>query len=173
MKLKRMIGEENTVLVAPSLLVEKVIPWTRAVELVLFRDAYTVLETDIILRSADFEMNQPLVVAHGTSYSRFERKFRSTDVVSKRMIKRRDNNTCQYCGAKPAGTIDHIIPKARGGGSTWGNMCVACKQCNFRKGSKSLEEMKYARPVIPDQLPERSVQTPLQRALFEALELAV
>jgi len=62
-------------------------------------------------------------------------------VLSRKNIYLRDNHTCQYCG-KPGGnlTIDHIIPRSRGGEDTWGNMAVCCSRCNNRKGNQTLEE---------------------------------
>ncbi len=64
-------------------------------------------------------------------------------VFSRRNLFRRDRNTCQYCGRKlPSDqlSIDHVIPRARGGKSTWTNCVVACFECNVRKGNKLLEE---------------------------------
>ncbi len=48
-------------------------------------------------------------------------------VLSRRNIMRRDENTCQYCGKKTSDmTIDHIIPRSRGGGDTWDNLVACC-----------------------------------------------
>jgi hypothetical protein len=62
-------------------------------------------------------------------------------VLSRKNIYLRDNHTCQYCG-KNAGsmTIDHIIPKSRGGKETWSNMVVCCARCNNRKADRSLDD---------------------------------
>jgi len=62
-------------------------------------------------------------------------------VLSRKNIYLRDNHACQYCG-KTGGnlTIDHVIPKSRGGEDSWENMVVCCSRCNNRKGSKTLEE---------------------------------
>ena len=62
-------------------------------------------------------------------------------VLSRKNIYLRDNNSCQYCG-KTGGnlTIDHVVPRSRGGGETWENMVVCCARCNSRKGDSSLEE---------------------------------
>ena len=71
---------------------------------------------------------------------------------SRAMIYKRDNNKCQYCGATRSLTIDHVIPKSRGGGDTWENLVVACSSCNVKKGDKFLEQtsMKLARkPFAP------------------------
>ena len=62
-------------------------------------------------------------------------------VLSRKNIYLRDNHTCQYCGKNGSElTIDHIIPKSRGGKETWENMVVCCARCNNRKGDRSLED---------------------------------
>jgi 5-methylcytosine-specific restriction endonuclease McrA len=63
----------------------------------------------------------------------------------------RDGYTCQYCGATPPReelTIDHVIPRSRGGRSTWENVALACQRCNAKKGNRLLTEltMKLTRP---------------------------
>ena len=71
---------------------------------------------------------------------------------SRAMIYKRDNNKCQYCGVTRSLTIDHVIPRSRGGGDTWDNLVVACSSCNVKKGNKLLEQtnMKLARkPYTP------------------------
>lgn len=58
---------------------------------------------------------------------------------SRAMIYKRDNHTCQYCGATKHLTIDHVIPKSKGGSEDWCNLVVACSKCNTAKGNKLLE----------------------------------
>jgi 5-methylcytosine-specific restriction endonuclease McrA len=54
----------------------------------------------------------------------------------------RDEDTCQYCGKRSRDlTLDHIIPRSRGGQSTWENLVASCKACNGRKGSHLLKEV--------------------------------
>lgn len=58
---------------------------------------------------------------------------------SRRNIYLRDNHTCQYCGVIPPRdelTIDHVIPRSRGGKTTWENVVLACVRCNTKKGNK-------------------------------------
>jgi len=71
---------------------------------------------------------------------------------SRAMIYKRDNNKCQYCGATRSLTIDHVIPRSKGGEDSWDNLVVACASCNVKKGDKLLEQtnMKLARkPFTP------------------------
>jgi hypothetical protein len=59
---------------------------------------------------------------------------------SKSMIYKRDKHKCQYCGSTKNLTIDHIVPKSRGGQDTWENLVVACSTCNTKKGDLLLEQ---------------------------------
>lgn len=63
--------------------------------------------------------------------------------LSRREIFLRDNYTCMYCGTNTRDlTLDHIIPRHKGGRHTWENLVSACKSCNHRKGGKLLEETR-------------------------------
>jgi 5-methylcytosine-specific restriction endonuclease McrA len=71
---------------------------------------------------------------------------------SRNLIYKRDGHKCQYCGSTRRLTIDHVIPRSRGGQDTWENMVVACSTCNTKKGDTLLEQtgMKLARkPFVP------------------------
>jgi len=59
---------------------------------------------------------------------------------TRRNLFKRDRNTCQYCGARPGTaelTIDHLLPRCRGGVSTWENCALACVMCNRRKADRT------------------------------------
>lgn len=61
--------------------------------------------------------------------------------LSRRSVLARDNFTCQYCGATGKDmTIDHIVPRGRGGQEKWDNLVCACRKCNMKKGDKSLPQ---------------------------------
>ncbi len=63
---------------------------------------------------------------------------------TRRNLYRRDHNTCQYCGRRPGSSelsIDHVIPRSRGGKSTWENCVLACMLCNRRKANRLPEEV--------------------------------
>jgi 5-methylcytosine-specific restriction endonuclease McrA len=77
-------------------------------------------------------------------------------VLSRKNIIKRDGHRCQYCGAthKPV-TVDHILPKYRGGEDSWENLVCACVLCNNRKGNRTPDEagMRLARkPQKPNHL---------------------
>ena len=52
----------------------------------------------------------------------------------------RDEFSCQYCGAKGDLTFDHVLPRSRGGVTSWENVVAACSPCNLRKGSRTLKQ---------------------------------
>ncbi len=84
-------------------------------------------------------------------YRRIPRQARS---LSRKNILLRDRFTCQYCGVRaPTGelTMDHVVPRSRGGGSAWENLVACCIDCNNKKGSRTPDEanMKLARPPRP------------------------
>lgn len=57
--------------------------------------------------------------------------------VNRRGILRRDRNSCQYCGSNKNLTLDHVIPRSRGGRHTWENVVAACSECNSRKSNRT------------------------------------
>jgi len=65
------------------------------------------------------------------------------------LIYQRDDHTCQYCGSQKRLTVDHVIPRSRGGQDTWENMVVACSPCNVKKGNTLLEETGMKLKRIP------------------------
>ncbi len=62
-------------------------------------------------------------------------------VLTRQNIFRRDGYECQYCGSKKDLTLDHLIPRSKGGKSSWKNLVTACKRCNARKGDRKPEEV--------------------------------
>jgi 5-methylcytosine-specific restriction endonuclease McrA len=73
--------------------------------------------------------------------------------LTRREVFARDGYACQYCGRQTNDlTLDHVVPRHRGGTHTWDNLVTACKACNHRKGGKFLDEAKLRlahRPVEP------------------------
>jgi CRISPR/Cas system Type II protein with McrA/HNH and RuvC-like nuclease domain len=68
--------------------------------------------------------------------------------VSKNRIMKRDKFRCVYCGSQKHLTIDHVIPKSKGGQNTWSNMVTCCSKCNCKKGDRTPEEAGL-KPVYP------------------------
>ena len=78
---------------------------------------------------------------------------------SRRNVFKRDKLTCQYCGKQPGGeelTIDHVVPRAQGGRSSWTNCVLACVDCNSRKAARTPSEARmklHKQPVRPNWKP--------------------
>jgi 5-methylcytosine-specific restriction endonuclease McrA len=65
---------------------------------------------------------------------------------------RRDRGQCQYCGSTKQLTIDHVIPRSKGGKTIWTNLVTACNRCNVFKGDKTLEQVGMllrTEPFVP------------------------
>jgi 5-methylcytosine-specific restriction endonuclease McrA len=69
-------------------------------------------------------------------------------VFSKAGVLRRDRFTCAYCG-RSATTVDHVVPRARGGRSSWLNLVAACRPCNQAKADKSLRDCDMRLQFLP------------------------
>jgi 5-methylcytosine-specific restriction endonuclease McrA len=70
-----------------------------------------------------------------------------TRALSRKNILLRDRNTCQFCGRTLAAselTLDHVVPRSRGGRSSWENLVACCYQCNNTKGDRTPEEAGFA-----------------------------
>jgi len=60
--------------------------------------------------------------------------------VNRQRIFKRDDYQCGYCGSQRDLTIDHILPRSRGGKNTWTNLVTCCSKCNLKKGNKTPDE---------------------------------
>lgn len=112
----------------------------RAVVLLLKEKAELVEAAKACLRSENFSLPVPLVIRL-VYYVKIPR--RVVLPVTRRGVLARDHYTCQYCGAMPARkflTVDHILPRSRGGKTSWENVTTACERCNGRKGSRTPDE---------------------------------
>lgn len=117
-----------------------VISVRRALVLLLKDKAELVEATEQRIRSARMSFPAPSVIRL-VYYVRIPRPVRIP--LSRHTIMLRDGFTCQYCGASPPRaqlTIDHVVPKVRGGGSAWDNLVCACKRCNQIKGARTPRE---------------------------------
>ena len=70
--------------------------------------------------------------------------------LTRRNILERDRHACQYCNYRGEQlTLDHIIPRSRGGGETWENLVAACVRCNVKKGNRTLKEANMTLRCTP------------------------
>lgn len=130
----------------------RVITAKRAVVLVLQEKAEVIHEGDEEFHSESSSINVPKVIR--LKYF-VQIPYRSKIPLSNAAVLLRDNRRCAYCEKRKATTVDHIIPKSRGGRHEWTNVVSACRPCNSRKadwllGEGPIAEWKLAyEPSIP------------------------
>ena len=123
----------------------------RAVVLLLKEKAEVVEQTERELHSANSTLTRPAVIRLVT-YVKVPRDTHRRK-ITRRAVFARDGWTCQYCGCRTQLTVDHVVPRSKGGGSTWDNIVAACAPCNRRKGDALPRQagMKLARsPRTPN-----------------------
>ena len=113
-----------------------VVPARRAVCLVLCDKADIVEDDGSVVRSERLAVAAPLVIK-----LRYVVKvpFNRSTAMSRRAIFARDEHRCGYCGG-PADSIDHVMPRSRGGLNVWENVIAACRPCNLAKRDRTPEE---------------------------------
>jgi 5-methylcytosine-specific restriction endonuclease McrA len=111
----------------------------RATVLVL-KDRAEVLEKgEGALHSERLELERPCVIRL-VRYVRIPRDVHRRKITRKAVLAR-DSYTCQYCGREASGlTVDHVIPRSRGGQSVWENIVASCAPCNRKKGNRMPRE---------------------------------
>jgi len=93
------------------------------------------------VRTVRLTIPRPSVIRLGYMVRRPRPRVRLT----KREVFRRDGHRCQYCGRQSSHlTIDHVMPRHRGGDHTWANLVTACAECNLRKGGRTLHEVRMS-----------------------------
>ncbi len=121
--------------------------WQDAIKAVFLGRVNILSEYDRMVHSPSFAMRLPSVVSLKTyvapakhpAFTRFN-------------VFLRDHFHCQYCGSADDLTFDHVVPRSRGGRTTWQNVTTACSPCNLYKGGRLLSESGLhlrQRPVMP------------------------
>jgi len=113
-------------------------PWQEAIKAAYLDRVTIVAEYEHTVRSQRSEIRIPSVVVlkdfvkpqKRVAFTRFN-------------LFLRDEFCCQYCGSKGDLTFDHVVPRARGGVTSWENVVAACSPCNLRKGSHSVRQVGF------------------------------
>jgi 5-methylcytosine-specific restriction endonuclease McrA len=133
----------------------QVIPWQRAVAMLWMGKVEVVRTYKRVLRAVSWSVHQPAVVR----LVNFVRRHKVRIAFSRRNVFLRDSLRCQYCGDRfPMSelTCDHVIPRSKGGSSSWENLVTACGPCNRKKGNRTPEQAHMALrkpPGQPETLP--------------------
>jgi len=123
--------------------------WQEAVKAVVTSRVNVISEYDQVVRSPSFELRLPSVI----SLKEYVPQMRKP-AFTRFNVFLRDRFACQYCGvALPSQelTFDHVIPRSRGGRTTWENVVTACAPCNLKKGGR----MPKAARMLPKHKPEQ------------------
>jgi len=110
-------------------------PWQEAVKAVFLDRVTIVAEYEQTVRSQRSELRIPSVVVL-KDYVKPQKRVAFTRFN----LFLRDQFCCQYCGAKGDLTFDHVLPRSRGGITSWENVVAACSPCNLRKAAKTLKQ---------------------------------
>lgn len=110
-------------------------PWQEAVKAAFMDRVDIVAEYDEYVHSPTTRIRIPSVVVLKDFV-----KPRKRVAFTRFNLFLRDGFCCQYCGARGDLTFDHVVPRARGGVTSWENVVAACSRCNLRKGSKNLRQ---------------------------------
>ncbi len=146
---------ESTLLLNASFEPLRVISWQKAITLSFLGKVEVVESYEREVRSVTLAMKVPAVVR----LLRFVHLGRRRPPLSKMNLLARDEFECQYCGMSLGlnnSTVDHVIPRSQGGGTSWDNVALACHPCNRKKGGRTPKQakMKLAKvPIAPDWLP--------------------
>lgn len=111
-----------------------VVPRRRAVVLVLAHRADVLHDSGAVMHSEHLAVPVPSVIRLRT-YVKVP--YRRRAPLNRRGVFARDDHRCQYCYG-PAESIDHVIPRSKGGEHVWENVVAACRSCNVRKGDRLL-----------------------------------
>lgn len=117
----------------------------RALVLVWRERATVVAVREEIWHSADRRFAVPSVVR--LNYY-VKVPFRRSVPLTRRAVFGRDGNVCQYCG-DTAESLDHVVPRSRGGAHTWDNVVACCRRCNIKKGNRLPSEVGLALSTSP------------------------
>ena len=134
----------------------KVIPWKKAITLVFLGKVEVLEEYDTEVHSPSVTFRLPSVIKLNRYIKPMPRRVK----FSRQNLFSRDNFTCQYCHQSfpPSQlTYDHVVPRSKGGRTSWTNVVTSCQRCNLRKGNKPLHALNLKllnQPVEPRWVPE-------------------
>ena len=125
--------------------------WQDSIKAVFMDRVNIVSEYDKVVRSPSFEMKLPSVV----SLKAFISHERSP-AFTRFNVFLRDKFKCQYCGAGSDLTFDHVVPRSKGGRTTWENVVTACAGCNLKKGGQ-MPEKCHMHPALRPRQPDMNL----------------
>ena len=149
------MSTERTLLLTQGYEPIQIISWQRAITLLALDKVDIVEEYDAVIRAVSMALRVPAVVRLRKTFRRHAKpvKFSRVNIYA------RDGHRCQYCGVTCTPdelTYDHVVPRSKGGLTTWENIVSACYACNRRKANRTPAEAGMrlrATPVRPTWMP--------------------
>jgi len=151
---------QSTLLLASSYEPVDVISWQDAIRLMTLGKAEVIEEYDKDIRSMYLVIKMPAVIRLVSAFRRNKKKVKFSRVN----IYARDKYKCQYCrkkGKMSDFTFDHVLPRSRGGKTSWTNIVTCCDKCNSKKANKTPQEANMSllkQPVQPAWLPSVTIR---------------
>jgi 5-methylcytosine-specific restriction endonuclease McrA len=140
---------DSTLLLNSSYEPLRVISWQKAITLFFLGKVEVVENYDRSVRSVYLAIKVPAVVR----LLKFVKLHSRKPPLTKINLLTRDSFACQYCQknlSTEESTIDHVVPRSKGGKTTWENVVIACPQCNRKKGGRTPKEAKMALQTSPN-----------------------
>lgn len=141
---------DRALLLDRNYLAISIIPLRRAINLMVKGKAEPVSDKAAEVKTGSGVFKVPTIIRLLTVVP--YRAYTGKTKFSRKNVMIRDNFECQYCGeylGKHKGTIDHVIPRSRGGASDYGNCVTCCKPCNALKADRTLEETGFKLRSVP------------------------
>lgn len=121
--------------------------WQDSIKAVFLDRVNVVSEYDTVIHSPSFELKLPSVISL-KKYAPMDR----SPAFTRFNVFLRDHFTCLYCGVSQSAndlTFDHVVPRSRGGRTTWQNVATACSACNLHKANRTPAEAHMALRWVP------------------------
>ena len=147
--------DRTTLVLTPWMSPHSATDWKEAIVLTYTKKATVLEEYEATVSSPSMTLQIPAVVLLRKHLSRLKHEVK----FSRSNVYQRDGYRCQFCGDEFAArdlTYDHVIPRSRGGRTTWENIATSCKPCNSRKDDRTPHEAGMrllSQPVKPKSLP--------------------
>lgn len=142
---------QNALLLDRNYMAVSIVTWQRAIKLTVKGKAEVVSEgnTEVTTGSGlKFKIPSIIRLLTVVPYRAYSGRLR----FSRKNVMVRDEFECQYCGkhlGRTSGTIDHVVPRAKGGKTDYLNCVACCKECNNTKGDKTIESVGFKLRKIP------------------------
>ena len=143
------MGRQNVIVLNYDYSYLNTVSWQKAIKYLMNAKAEVIKATEDAIHTVDNMLAKPLIVR---LLKMVKGVYKKKVPFSYKNVLKRDRYKCQYCGSQEHLTIDHVVPRSRGGKTTFENCVTACRSCNHKKGNKPLHEIGFVlkkKPYTP------------------------